>query len=402
MLGRVGSSVGRLGIISANRGPNFSYTGTNTAFQSALTEAAYTGLVAGFSAPAYPQYCLRGVSYPSVLSVPGATYTRTGNRAGLDAAVVYAANVPRVAPGSGLRVFGSGTNLCRSSDDLQAAWGTASGAVITGKNTATLASTAFSRVESAVDFSTLAGSTNTASAVLSGTGTVQLFIKDFSGSFASSVLSVTLTSTPTRYSVTRTSVNANTVMGVQNASGIAVSDLQIRYCQIEAGTFATDYIPNASPSASASVGADAAGVPFTLPTEYTIIMEWIEPAALPSGNRRIVGYSGSNVQSPCFLPAAFPAQIRAWNGSVSIDGTTGVRAAGSTQRAVYRQTAGNRWLHYNGSQIATDANPMTTTGTCFIGSEDVAGVNALNSGVRIVSIIPRDIGATQANAVSVL
>lgn len=94
--------VGRIGQCRWRGVPSFGFVGSNLAFRAALAEAANTGLALGFSGPnASPQYWLRGTKYSNFLGVPGATYTRTGNRAGLDAAVVYSANVPRIAPSLG-------------------------------------------------------------------------------------------------------------------------------------------------------------------------------------------------------------------------------------------------------------------------------------------------------------
>lgn len=416
MLGRVGSSVGRIGIISANSGPNFSYTGTNAAFQSALTEAAYTGLVAGFSAPAYPQYWLRGVSYPSFLSMPGATYTRTGNRAGLDAAVVYSANVPRVAPSSGLRVFRAGTNEARVSEDFSVGvWGNSfisvtPNAIIAPDGTLTAdritgsggaPRTAQAQQQIAIGGGTASKAFTVSCWLRAVSGTTSLSLKNTQSGVLDNFQDFTLTTTWARYSFTVT--NGGSLGTGEQGFGIASDalgsafDLYAWGFQTEQSSFASDYIPNPNTGASSSAGADDARVSFTVPTECTIIAEWIEPPVYNSS--RVIGTTAAGGNTPIF--SGSPTLISAWNGVTQLNGATATRAAGSIQRAVYRQTAAGRQLHYNGAQIAADALFDASITALIIGSGGSLA-NQLNSGLRVVSVTPRDIGATQANAVSVL
>jgi hypothetical protein len=557
--------------------PNFNWI-NNTDLRTALTEAAYTGLVLGMGDPGFEENWLRGVRQgPLATGVTGATYARSGTRAGLDPANLFF------------------DNLIRSSDNLQAGgWFTSSGAVITSATTATLTSTNGSAVEQLVS-GTTAGGVTTVSAVLSGSGTVTLINKDGSVGFGTTELTVVLTSTPTRYSVTRTSVHAGTILTVANRSGVAITDLTIQNsqlvqgnvpgpyipnpsttlsasqvrreagrgvrvfgagtnearaseafddavwtktnstvtanaavapdglttadklqetaalgshncvqtltvlsattyaisiyakigertfvgvyegvtgvgkwfnlstgtvggnivaaptsssivafangwyrctivittvsttatpsvylsndgstiiyagtagsgafiwgAQLEQSAFATDYIPNASTVASASAGTDVLLVNFTRPTEYTVIAEWTEPPAIASGARAVGIDTGG---SPSVLELVSSTSIGSWNGSVLVSGTTPSRAAGSRQLAIFRQTAAGRQIHYNGAQIAADANILTLSSALSVGTRGNDGVNPLNSGISIVAVIPRDIGAAAANAASIL
>ena len=213
--------------------PDFDWI-ANAAFGGALTEAARSGLVAGFASPASrAQYWLNGVSYPSFLAIPGASNSRIGNRAGSDAAVIYV------------------ENLIRSSDNLQAGgWNVADGGAITGANSATLTTNLLSRIQAGT-ITTPAGTTTTVSVELAGSGTVEIHNKDGSGAFGRNVLTVVLTPTLTRYSVTRTSVDFNTILAI-NGLGTAVTNLTIRNAQCVIGNVAGEYVPNPSTTQSAS------------------------------------------------------------------------------------------------------------------------------------------------------
>ena len=213
--------------------PNFNYL-DNSSLRAALTEAANTGLVLAPGAPGVEENWLRGVRQgPLASGVTGATYARSGTRAGLDPANLFF------------------DNLIRSSDNLQAGgWAAVDGATITSAIAGTLSSTLGSRIQQLA--TTVAGSTNTVSATLSGSGTVNLRNRDGSGAFGGTNLSVVLTSTPTRYSVTRTSADNGTTLVIENQSGVAVTNLQIRAGQIVQGNVPGPYIPNPSTTLSAS------------------------------------------------------------------------------------------------------------------------------------------------------
>jgi hypothetical protein len=98
---------------------------------------------------------------------------------------------------------------------------------------------------------TPAGTTTTVSVELAGSGTVEIHNKDGSGAFGRNVLTVVLTPTLTRYSVTRTSVDFNTILAI-NGVGTAVTNLTIRNAQCVIGNVPGPYVPNPSPTLSAS------------------------------------------------------------------------------------------------------------------------------------------------------
>jgi hypothetical protein len=105
-------------------------------------------------------------------------------------------------------------NLLLSTGTLLANTFTALGAVVDTATQATLASTAASRVEKRYTTS-MTGRTTFAAVTLSGSGTVTLRLVDFGGAFGSTDLTIPLTATPTRYSVSRSH-------GVDGAGGVLV------------------------------------------------------------------------------------------------------------------------------------------------------------------------------------
>ena len=381
--------------------PNFGFAGRSAAFINALNEAAATGLALDFQTP---QYWLRGARQGNFASgVSGATYTRTGSRAGLDAAVVYAANVPRVAPSSGLRVFGSGTNLVFASEDLtQASWVKQAGTTVTanqaiapnGSLTADLVQSNGTNgvlANSAAVSTTIANSKSIWLRGVSGGESVSL--RD--GQLTLGTVTCNLTTSWQRFSLSEVQTGEFAQIWV---AGIPAGGIYIWGGQLENNPFASDYIPNPNTGASSSAGADVPLVSYATGTEFTAIVQWVEPPAIAAATRLLGVTLGTD---PSVLEINSPTTLGSWNGAIFINGTTATRAAGSVQRAVFRQTGAGRQIHYNGAQIISDANPLAAISQLSLGCTS-AGGGSLNSGLHVTAIIPRDIGATQANAVSVL
>jgi hypothetical protein len=223
-----------------------------------------------------------------------------------------------------------------------------------------------SRVEQGNGTNTVAGSTNTVSVTLSGTGTVALRNRDGSGAFGVSGLNVTLTSTPTRYSVTRTSVDAGTILQIDNISGLAITDLQIRYAQIEAGSFATDYIPNASTTVSASAGADDLQIAASsLPASGPIVFIADLPAQtyVATAAPRVFDWTNPIMQNST-------TSVNASAGAGTVAEVTGLATTGA-RRAVMLYTPGAATrLSVNGSAVAvgTDVGGSIPVAAAYIGN----------------------------------
>jgi hypothetical protein len=151
----------------------------------------------------------------------------------------------------GVLIEGSRTNVARWSEDISnAAWNKLSGGTATSANTFDFTSTSGSGFETSLDLTASAGTAVTASAWFSGSGEIRISVLDASGSFAGTHQSITLTSTPTRVSVTRTLVDANALLRVSNVSGSAVTGAKIERLQLEAGAFPSSYIPTVAASAT--------------------------------------------------------------------------------------------------------------------------------------------------------
>jgi hypothetical protein len=130
------------------------------------------------------------------------------------------------------------TNWVLWSDNLQGgAWTSVSGGTATGATAATLTSTVGSRLEQFVSSSV--GQAWTYSALLAGSGVVQLSLVDGGGAFGSTSTTVTLTATPTRYYVQRTMNDAGSTgvyARVQNSSGSPVTLTTWSQNMLEKGT----------------------------------------------------------------------------------------------------------------------------------------------------------------------
>lgn len=138
--------------------------------------------------------------------------------------------------------FGGRRNLLIRTEDYSTGWTltNASGGASRNGNVLTFGSNALDRfVQSNV---TLAAAQHTGSIVLSGTGAVRLYLIGGDGT-AGTPTNVTLTSTPTRYSVTRTPAGSGSVggIGIYNNAGGSPSTVTIDQAQLETGAAFTAY-----------------------------------------------------------------------------------------------------------------------------------------------------------------
>ncbi len=96
--------------------PDFSWTGSNKLFASALREAALKKIVLGMGAPAEEQNWFEGTRYgPVSVTVPNLTFARSGTGAATDPAVSFGPNLARREAGKGVRFHGARTNFARNS-----------------------------------------------------------------------------------------------------------------------------------------------------------------------------------------------------------------------------------------------------------------------------------------------
>ena len=398
-----------LGITSGRSSvPNFLRAGRSQAFITALNEAAATGLALDFQTP---QYWLRGARQGNFASgVSGATYTRTGTRAGLDAAVVYAANVPRVAPSSGLRVFGSGTNEARNSTAVGGTVGVIGSGGVLPTNWQSIPNGLTVEIVSIVgevvrlrysgtptggfvNIQYLTGGYAPASPGQIWTGsryarivagtlpaaasnqfdiTVHRFDSGnnflglsqsataFSGStFVRGVHTSAALPASTAFLYTAWTVNVN--------NGVPCDfTVEIASPQLEQSSFASDYIPNPNTGASSSAGADDVQVAASaLPTSGPILFLADLPAQtyVATTAPRIFEWSGQLVQ-------CLPTEINASGGAGPPATVSGLAATGARRIAMLYTPGAATRLSVNGSAVAvgTDTGLAIPTGVIFIGN----------------------------------
>lgn len=181
--------------------------GLSTARAALVNEAALTGVALRFEREGSGAvYWRAGVGASAFTALSGAVYGRAGDRA--FGGQIFAGGTPRLIGGQGLRVTLAATNIIRSSATMA---------------TQTQTVTAVAHTLSFI---------GTGSITLSGASTAG----PLNGTGASN--RVSLTFTPSAGSLTMT------------VSG------DVREAQLETGSAATDYVPNASPSAAATAAGD--------------------------------------------------------------------------------------------------------------------------------------------------
>ena len=357
MLGGVGL-VGRVGQ-GRFMGTLFPWV-TNPSLQAALNEAARTGLVLGMGAPSGEENWLRGVRQgPLATGVTGATYARSGTRAGLDPANSFGPNVVRREAGRGVRVFGAGTNEMRSS-------------AAPSTQSVTVSATAHTLSFFGTGSVTLSG---VATGTLNGTGANNR---------------VSLTFTPTAGSLTLT------------VSG------SVTLAQLEQSAFATDYIPNASTVASASAGADdlvvGTGADVTLGSDHAFIIEGTVPNLVSGTFPNLLGWNASSASIGINVDGGTArVGINAGAASINLQGGPTL-TAGQTVRALFRVSGGNTGrLFVNG--VAAFANtaftPSTGLASFFMG-QTPSKTNLLGSGLGITAVLLRAPSDAECLAITAL
>ena len=436
------SNVGLVGRVGQGRfmGTLFPWV-TNPSLQAALNEAARTGLVLGMGAPSGEENWLRGVRQgPLATGVTGATYARSGTRAGLDPANSFAPNVVRREAGRGVRVFGAGTNLVRASEDISNGVWLKNNVTVTSTNVIEDTSNNFHRVAANYPAQT-AGLAATVSVYvrslgsarrlslnfLAGGAAVALF--DFSG--AGSVIAVSGTApnraaTITalggglfRCTVTGTTIAVNDLVYFQISrtsastpavdiyTGDGLSGFQFLQTQLELSSFATDYIPNASTVASASAGADdlvvGTGAGVTLGADHAFIIEGTVPDLIAGAFPAFIGWNASSESIGLFMTSVGQVGVNAGAGSVNLQGGPTL-TAGQTVRALFRVSGGNTGrLFVNG--VAAFANtaftPSTGLASFFMG-QTPTNTNRLGSGLSIAAVLLRAPSDAECLAITAL
>jgi hypothetical protein len=415
------SNVGLVGRVGQGRfmGTLFPWV-TNPSLQAALNEAARTGLVLGMGAPSGEENWLRGVRQgPLATGVTGATYARSGTRAGLDPANSFGPNVVRREAGRGVRVFGSGTNEARATEDFTVSPWAVSGttltpnAIVAPNGTLTAdrvqASAGVPRVNLVQQFPAISGGTASKTITVSCwlrsvSGTTVVALKNSHGGVLDNFSDITLTTTWTRYSfVVTNGAGAGTGQQVFGITNNAIGDAFDCYAwgfQAEQSAFATDYIPNASTVASASAGADDLQLADTVLPSTSGPLLYL--ADLPNQSyqagtsQRILNGSFSVLIND----QTFVSAVNGVGGSASIAGlpTSGARRIAM----LYTPGAATR-LSVNGSavNVGTDVGEVYLAAATQIGNR-AALDRALSASLGLLAIYRATPSDAQLQAMSAL
>jgi predicted secreted protein len=190
------------------------------------------------------------------------------------------------------------TNLVFWSEDVSNGyWSKLGGGTAVNSNTFNFTSTYGSGYEAGV--TAAAGSTMTASVEVAGSGTIQICVVDGSGAFGTTATTITLTSTPTRYTVTRTLVDANAILRVRNISGVAVNGVTCGKMQLVFGSVPGDYQVTTSA---------AAAVQYSDPNGTRTADKLVEDTAASTTHRV---FNGSAVTIPTTGPSANTIYVKA-------------------------------------------------------------------------------------------
>ena len=231
----------------------------NTALQLALSEAAATGLVLGMGAPGVEENWLRGVRQgPLATGVTGATYARSGTRAGLDPANLFFDNLIRASEAFNNAVWGKSASGVASIPVVTADAGIAPD----GTTTADRIVIALNGGTTTGDFSSLPQTVTVSSGVAY---TFTIYLKsNTASSYAMLILGVTgtqfpITVTPTwqRFQVVQTSATTSVspqlrLRGGQTPTNSDSVDILAWGAQLVQGNVPGPYIPNPSTTLSAS------------------------------------------------------------------------------------------------------------------------------------------------------
>jgi hypothetical protein len=300
----------------------------------------------------------------------------------------------------GVLIEGARTNGLTHSLTLQTGWAAFLGATISSTDTFTTTSTFGSGVEPNQPLIAAAGTTVTSSAWLSGSGACEITVKDASGSFGRTTTSVTLTATPTRYSITRTLVDANAVMEIRSVG--TASTITVFKPQLEAGAFASSPIDTLGGTATRA--ADLIVANQTGPT-YPITLYAEIDGATPNGEPlpRFLQWeagTGARIELVNADPTLTTDRTYAYAGIGGGINAAVVSGLSGRKKVAAKIESGALRLSANGGAVATGtATGTAPTGDLYFGNR-TDGARSVFDYLRRVAIFPSAFTDAQLQAIT--
>ncbi len=301
----------------------------------------------------------------------------------------------------GVLVEGARTNGLTHSLTLQTGWAALLGATISSADTFTTTSTYGSGVEPNQALIAAAGTTVTSSVWLSGSGACEITVKDVSGSFGRSLSAlITLTSTPTRYSLTRTLVDANAVMEIRSVG--TASTITVFKPQLEAGAFASSPIDTSGGTATRA--ADLIVANQTGPT-YPITLYAEIDGATPNGEPfpRFLQWeagTGARIELVNADPTLTTDRTYAYAGIGGGINAAVVSGLSGRKKVAAKIESGALRLSANGGAVATGtATGTAPTGDLYFGNRTDGARSAFDY-LRRVAIFPSAFTDAQLQAIT--